>query len=524
MKFMASYRDIFPIDSTSKVVELFKYELEKGNDADLTLLSIVAGFVEDVFTSSRIIHHEDKDEVSKKVNESSLFLENGSKTFNDVKIRPALTYEQLRALHIKFTSVIRGYCDLSLLSENELGTREATRGGVQRVSDILWNTLNEERHTDRAHASNIFSYLTEAKVNCFGLALAVVAGCQVLGYSNVHLVMSEDHSWVVFGDDGEYNMEVTWHERILADRRGQQLSDEDCCESWLYCDGYPVVCNRGTEVAAIVTAVNPATASTNNSQELMLLQKQLFWLLYDKGLLQKYPMALGSLAELEEIYPTASRPSASELYKECMSVNNKVFHGRHIYPYIFCGSWHARQGRSSQALIYWAEAAQVLRFYKYNKEDEEIYKDFHDMNYETIPTLIKNDATCLQDPQCFASLVRFCDGLCSWEEGGSTPVMHVGWTKPLVKYLMAFDFSVRCQVKFVATNKDDNVTKRSPENDAEVYSVYSTKIKELISILQSEKMNMSALQLQLTAQAQSESRRKSETFESQSRIKRTKRV
>ena len=123
MKFMASYRDIFPIDSTSKVVELFKYELEKGNDADLTLLSIVAGFVEDVFTSSRIIHHEDKDEVSKKVNESSLFLENGSKTFNDVKIRPALTYEQLRALHIKFTSVIRGYCDLSLLSENELGTR-----------------------------------------------------------------------------------------------------------------------------------------------------------------------------------------------------------------------------------------------------------------------------------------------------------------------------------------------------------------------------------------------------------------
>ena len=75
-------------------------------------------------------------------------------------------------------------------------------------------------------------------------------------------------------------------------------------------------------------------------------------------------MALGSLSELEEMYPTASRPSASELYKECMSVNDKVFHGRHIYPYIFCGSWHARQGRSSQALIYWAEAAQVLRYFQ----------------------------------------------------------------------------------------------------------------------------------------------------------------
>merc|ERR1719186_361038 len=272
MKFTASNQDIFPIDSTSKVVQLFKNELEKGNDADLTLLSIVAGFVEDFFTSSRTIQSENKTEVlNEEVNEPSILSENGCNTYSDVEILPALTYEQMQALHIKFTSVIRGYCDLSLLSEDELGAREAIRGGVERVSDIIWNTLNEERHTDRTHASNIFCYLTEAKVNCFGLALAVVAGCQVLGYNNVHLSMSEDHSWVVFGPKGDHSMEVTWHERILADRRGQQLNPEDCYESWLYCDGHPVVCNRGMEVAAIVTALNPAITTTTNSQEVALL-------------------------------------------------------------------------------------------------------------------------------------------------------------------------------------------------------------------------------------------------------------
>ena len=45
--------------------------------------------------------------------------------------------------------------------------------------------------------------MTEAKVNCFGLALAVVAGCQVLGFHDVHLAMSEDHAWVVYGHKGK---------------------------------------------------------------------------------------------------------------------------------------------------------------------------------------------------------------------------------------------------------------------------------------------------------------------------------
>ena len=55
------------------------------------------------------------------------------------------------------------------------------------------------------------SFFTGNKLDCFGVALAVVAGCQVLGFNDVHLALSEDHAWAVFGPDGKENAEVTWH-------------------------------------------------------------------------------------------------------------------------------------------------------------------------------------------------------------------------------------------------------------------------------------------------------------------------
>jgi menin len=47
---------------------------------------------------------------------------------------------------------------------------------------------------------------------------------------------------------------------------------------------------------------------------------------------------------------------------------------------------------------------------------------------------------------CFGSLLQFYDGLCSWEEESSTPVLHIGWVKPIVKSFAAFDFSVRTRL------------------------------------------------------------------------------
>lgn len=51
------------------------------------------------------------------------------------------------------------------------------------------------------------------KLDSFGLALAVVASCQLLGLPDVHLVLSEDHAWVSFGKGNKAGstVEVTWH-------------------------------------------------------------------------------------------------------------------------------------------------------------------------------------------------------------------------------------------------------------------------------------------------------------------------
>ena len=52
----------------------------------------------------------------------------------------------------------------------------------------------------------------------------------------------------------------------------------------------------------------------------------------------------------------------------------------------------------------------------------------------------------LHDPECFSDLLQFYDGLCSWEEDSATPVLHIGWVKPMVKTFSSFDFSIRTKI------------------------------------------------------------------------------
>lgn len=48
-----------------------------------------------------------------------------------------------------------------------------------------------------------------------------------------------------------------------------------------------------TQVATIVSNMNPGINATTDSEEVMLLQQALLWMLYDAGHLTKYPMAIG---------------------------------------------------------------------------------------------------------------------------------------------------------------------------------------------------------------------------------------
>lgn len=90
--------------------------------------------------------------------------------------------------------------------------------------------------------------------------------------------------------------------------------------------------------------------------------------------------------------------------------------------------------------------------YNYSRDDEEIYKEFLDIANELIPQVMKLESSghsarsILRDSHCFANLLRFYDGICMWEEGSLTPILHIGWAKPLVATIAKFDHDIRSQV------------------------------------------------------------------------------
>lgn len=338
---MAGFRDedkaLFPIQSISSIVRIFQNQLQNSSEPDLALLSILVGAVENSLTCNRT------------------FASQETTVYDEPKL-PAVEFHIAEALYTKFHAVIKGAVDLTVYD-----TKYATRELVKKVSDVIWNSLTRSYYKDRAHLQSLYSYLTSNKLDCFGVAFAVVAGCQVLGFKDVHLAMSEDHAWVVYGENGTETAEVTWHGKGNEDKRGQPVEPGVASRSWLYVNGQAVVCSRAMEVATIVSAINPSLSATSDAAEVALLQQELLWLLYDLGHLAKYPMALGNLGDLEEAAPTPGRPPAIDLFQEAIRSARKYYGNAHVYPYTYQGGYLYRHGLHANALSSWADAADVLR-------------------------------------------------------------------------------------------------------------------------------------------------------------------
>ena len=102
----------------------------------------------------------------------------------------------MEALQEKFDSLIKGYCDPAILERSLKAdaTSLEIRKVIKHVADIIWNTLTKGQYKDRPHIQSIYSYLTGNKLDCFGVAFAVVAACQMLQVPGVHLALSEDHA------------------------------------------------------------------------------------------------------------------------------------------------------------------------------------------------------------------------------------------------------------------------------------------------------------------------------------------
>ncbi|XP_064181774.1 menin isoform X1 [Anguilla rostrata] len=459
MGLRSAQKKFFPLRGIDGVVRLFEAELQKA-EPDLALLSLVLGFVEHFLAVNRVV----------PTNVPGVRfepLEPGC----PASCFPAAELGLLSAMYERFTSQIRGAVDMSQYRRPAGGS---SRELVKKVSDVIWNSLSRSYFKDRAHIQSLFSLITGTKLDSSGVAFAVVAACQVLGLRDVHLALSEDHAWVIFGKGGEETAEVTWHGKGNEDRRGQTVSAGVSERSWLYLKGSYLKCNRNMEVAFMVCAINPSVDLHTDSTELLQLQQRLLWLLYDRGDLDRYPMALGTLADLEDQDPIPGRASPLSLHLKAVNAAKKHYNNEHIYPFMFLAGYHYRHRNVRDALGSWAEASSVMQDYNYFREDEEIYKEFFDIANDVIPTLLKETAaaaesgdegggdrgeaaekqdqprqaalTALQDPECFAHLLRFYDGICKWEEGSPTPVLHVGWATYLVQSLSRFDAQVRQKV------------------------------------------------------------------------------
>ncbi|KAL4631091.1 menin [Arapaima gigas] len=451
----------FPLQGIDGILQLFDAELHKS-EPDLALLSLVLGFVEHFLAVNRVVPANVPGVTFEPLEPgcpSSCF--------------PTVELGLIAALHERFTAQIRGAVDLSQYRRPAGGS---SRELVKKVSDVIWNSLSRSYFKDRAHIQSLFSLITGTKLDSSGVAFAVVAACQVLGLRDVHLALSEDHAWVIFGKGGEETAEVTWHGKGNEDRRGQTVSAGVSEKSWLYLKGSYLKCNRNMEVAFMVCAINPSVDLHTDSTELLQLQQRLLWLLYERGDLERYPMALGTLADLEDQDPFPGRDSPLSLHLKAVDSAKKYYNNEHIYPFMYLAGYHYRHRNVREALGAWAEAASVMQDYNYFREDEEIYKEFFDIANDVIPTLLKEtvaatesgaeggeeaevleqDApqqaaalSALQDPECFAHLLRFYDGICKWEEGSPTPVLHVGWATYLVQSLGRFDAQVRQKVTII---------------------------------------------------------------------------
>ncbi|KAL5107393.1 Menin [Taenia crassiceps] len=280
---------------------------------------------------------------------------------------PILRYEEAEQLYQRFYTMIVHDPKLSSMARVPPDQVSSTRRLVKAVCDVLCaHMASPARQREHfAHAQSIYSLLEYGQLDSFGLAYATVAACQLLGYTDVHLALSEDHAWVEFGPPERREtadvsvipaLEPTEVPSPIKTTTTVSVSTlypppvrlGHLFHSWLYLNGCPVVCNPLVlSVAAAVTAIQPCglsksvrpidqivtssvaplaskrprrklssgTLSTSSdghpvrsvetiSPELVRLKQTLLWMVYRAGMLNQYPLGLTNLADIEEGYPS----------------------------------------------------------------------------------------------------------------------------------------------------------------------------------------------------------------------------
>jgi len=137
--------------------------------------------------------------------------------------------------------------------------------------------------------------------------------------------------------------------------------------------------------------------------------------------------------------------------------------------------------------------------YNYNRDDEEVYKEFLEIANEMIPNVMRTSSgdqstatdsaaetlpptehtadklPLTSDPECYAMVLQFYDGLCEWEEGSSTPVLHITWAQHALYSLGRFDVKARANLTLKSAAPEDDVDSKS---DDSAVSSHSAKLRQ----------------------------------------------
>ncbi len=168
------------------------------------------------------------------------------------------------------------------------------------------------------------------RLDCFGIATAVLCGCHALGLTHVHLMLSEDHAWLGWRapDTGTIETAEVSRAELRSETKASSaaaaaassggvdaaLSRGDRIRadpgSWLYLNGHGVLADgAGEAVGCMVSNINSAIDKKSDGTAVMTLKRVLLWILYRRRVLSRLPFALDELADLEESFGSVLPPS-----------------------------------------------------------------------------------------------------------------------------------------------------------------------------------------------------------------------
>lgn len=144
--------------------------------------------------------------------------------------------------------------------------------------------------------------------------------------------------------------------------------------------------------------------------------------------------------------------------------------------------------------IYLLTNTVVCVSYNHSRDDEEVYKEFLEIANEIVPQILRMDhvGVLTRDPEAYALLLRFYDGLCCWEEDSQTPVLHITWATHMLSSFGKFGAEARTSVELLDTKADGDAKSAVDKTSAAVSGgVRAHNVRKRHSAIQSESREMS---------------------------------